>query len=74
MLYCLVEHHPGVTTLERLLSFGWDSLDEPEAGLLKTHISHIRKKLRDAGGAPIEIVSHQAVGYSIRAIEVAKTG
>jgi DNA-binding response OmpR family regulator len=74
LLFCLVEHHPNVATLDRLLSFGWDALDEPEAGLLKTHISHIRRKLRLAGGAPIEIVSHQTVGYSIREIEAAKTG
>jgi DNA-binding response OmpR family regulator len=69
LLYCMVEHHPGVATIDRLLAFGWDSPDDPDAGLLKTHISHIRRKLREAGGTPFEIVSHQTVGYSLRFAE-----
>jgi DNA-binding response OmpR family regulator len=74
LLFCLVEHHPNVATLDRLLTFGWDALDEPEASLLKTHVSHIRRKLKQAGGQAIEIVSHQTVGYSIREGEQAQTG
>ncbi len=66
LLYCLAQNYPHLSSMERLLSFGWDDLEPPDASLLKTHVSHLRKKLREAGGAPIEIYSRQSVGYAIR--------
>lgn len=66
LLFCLMEHEGRVSPTDRLLSFGWDSLEVPDASLLKTHISHLRKKLREAGGDPVEIRARHSLGYTLR--------
>ncbi len=69
LLYCLVQNYPHLTSTDRLLSFGWESGDPSDASLLKTHISHIRRKLAVAGGVELEIYSRQSIGYAIRMAE-----
>lgn len=67
LLFCLGDHSPNVAPSERLLAFGWESAadEAPDMALLKTHISHLRKKIRDAGGHTISIVSRQSIGYQM---------
>ena len=66
LLSCLLQHHGRVSPTERLLSFGWESVEPPDGNLLKTHISHLRKKLRDAGGALFDIRSRHSLGYTLQ--------
>lgn len=65
LLYCLCEHFPNVAPIERLLSFGWDHDDDADPSTLRTHISHIRTRLREAGGERLEIVSRHSIGYTL---------
>jgi len=62
LLYCLMEHHGRITPTDRLLAFGWDS-EESSNSTLKTHMSHLRQKLAEAGGYPVRIAARQMLGY-----------
>src|SRR5690606_8313965 len=54
LLYCLAQHRGRVAPTDRLLGFARES-DEFATSSLKTHISHLRQKLQEAGGEPITI-------------------
>lgn len=63
LLHCLIEHAGRLAPTERLLSFGWETQEPPYPSLLKTHISHLRRKLQKAGGAPVYIRARHSLGY-----------
>lgn len=74
LLYCLAEHFGRVAPTDRLMSFSSDG-EEMAASSLKTHISHLRQKLRNAGGAPMRISARQMLGYVLDAdVEAAAAG
>jgi DNA-binding response OmpR family regulator len=65
ILYCLCIHQRLLTPTDRLLMFTWGPNEEPDISSLKSHLSHLRQKLRSAGGAQVEIRSHHGIGYEL---------
>ncbi|MCK9518955.1 MAG: response regulator transcription factor [Dehalococcoidia bacterium] len=65
ILYCLAAHSPNLTPAERLLSFGWGMLEDPDTSLIRTHICHLRRKLEKAGGKAFVIKSKHTLGYTL---------
>ncbi len=66
LLYGLARQQGEVTSVDDLVAFAWGDVDAMPT-TLKTHISRIRKKLREAGGAPIEIRPRRSLGYILEA-------
>src|SRR5215216_3211014 len=54
VLQRLMHDADSLVDMQDLASFVWQSPSDGDAGMLKTHISHIRQKLAIAGGEPIE--------------------
>ncbi len=71
ILYCLAQNAGLLVETQRLAGYTWQSDGSGDATLLKTHVSHIRQKLADAGGDPIDIRAIPRTGYilSVRASE-----
>jgi two-component system response regulator VicR len=65
LLYCLAASPGRVVTTARLVDFAWGLDGEGDGSLLKTHISHIRTKLRDALESGLAIRAFPGVGYSL---------
>src|SRR5690606_27912923 len=64
LLDCLVRSEGRLAPRAALLAAAWDQEDAtPNPALLKTHISHLRTKLAEAGGLPVRIESRFGQGY-----------
>jgi DNA-binding response OmpR family regulator len=65
LLYCLAANVGRVVATSRLIDFAWGLDGEGDGSLLKTHVSHIRRKLREVSDWPITIRAFPGVGYSL---------
>src|SRR2546428_4984834 len=66
ILYLLTTNAGHVVPSSRLYTYVWGS-DGGDANALRSHISHLRRKLEEIGGeAPGQITSVPAVGYVFR--------
>ena len=65
ILYLLVTNAGHVVPASRLYTYVWGS-DGADANALRSHISHLRRKLEIGGASPGTISSIPAVGYVFR--------
>ena len=65
LLQCLLANYGRVATVERLLQFAWTS-DRGDVNVLKTHISHLRRKLISKPDEPDIIIENvPGIGYRV---------
>jgi len=65
ILHLLMMNQGRVIPYSRLIEYGWGYYDENNSSLLKTHVSHLRKKLELGAEGPASIRSVLGVGYSL---------
>ena len=65
ILYLLAMNEGRVVPYSRLVEYAWGYYDEGNSSLLKTHLSHIRKKLRLPTTGPGSVKAVLGVGYSL---------
>jgi len=65
ILYLLATNAGHVVSANRLYAYVWGS-DGGDANALRSHISHLRRKLESDGNAPATISAVPAVGYVLR--------
>lgn len=63
ILAYLAQNAGALVEAGRLAEYAWQSPENGDAALLKTHVSHIRQKLADAGGNSIQIRAVPRTGY-----------
>jgi DNA-binding response OmpR family regulator len=69
ILYLLATNPGHVVSANRLYTYVWGS-DGGDANALRSHISHLRRKLDSDGNAPATISAVPAVGYVLRCLAV----
>src|SRR4029077_3776172 len=67
ILYLLVTNASHVVPSSRLYTYVWGS-EGADANALRSHLSHLRRKLEAGGDAPGTITSVPAVGYLYRPV------
>jgi DNA-binding response OmpR family regulator len=65
ILYLLVTNEGHVVPTSRLYAYVWGG-DGADANALRSHLSHVRRKLEIGGEAPGSISAVPAVGYVFR--------
>jgi len=65
LFYCLAANIGRVVSTSRLIDFAWGLDGEGDVSLLKTHFSHIRRKMSEASEHPIAIRALAGAGYSL---------
>jgi DNA-binding response OmpR family regulator len=70
LLYCLAANDSRVVPTSRLIDFAWGLDGEGDASLLKTHFSHIRRKLAAASEGAVVIRAFPGIGYSLEVAAV----
>jgi len=63
ILHFLASNLGTLVEAHRLARYAWHSDAVEDAGLLKAHISHIRRKLQRAGGSALHIRATPRIGY-----------
>ena len=65
ILYMLAINEGRVIPYSRLIEYSWGYFDDNNSSLLKTHISHVRSKLKLPADGPGAIKSILGVGYCL---------
>jgi DNA-binding response OmpR family regulator len=69
ILCCMVENTGNLVSAHRLADYAWQAPTGGDIRMLKTHVSHLRHKLRDAGGMPMQLRAIPRTGYIFTAPE-----
>ena len=73
LLHLLATHEGSVVPYSRLIEQAWGYYDEHNAALLKSHVTHIRRKLGLPADGPGSIQAIIGVGYVLRRAAASRT-